>query len=138
YAARTLRRNRAFTAAAILSLALGVGANTAIFSLIDALLLRSLPVHRPAELVQLELVERGRHGNSFGYPSIRALAARGDVFEGLSGFTPAAFNVGTRDGFERIAGALVTGGYYPTLGITPLAGRLLTLDDDRPGAPAVA
>src|SRR2546421_700651 len=64
YALRTLRNHAGFTAAAVLSLALGIGANTAIFSLIDALLLRSLPVRNPGELVQLKLVEMGRAGNS--------------------------------------------------------------------------
>jgi predicted permease len=138
YAARTLRRNRTFTAAAILSLALGIGANTAIFSLFDALVLRSLPVHKPAELVQVQLVELGRPGSSFGYPSIRALAARTDIFEGLFGFTPAVFNVGSQDGYEHVPGALVTGACYETLSIAPLAGRLLSRSDDRPSAPPVA
>jgi putative ABC transport system permease protein len=138
YALRTLRNNPGFSTAAILSLALGIGANTAIFSPINALLLRSLPVPKPAEIVQLLLVEQGRRGSSFGYPSIGALAGRTDIFTGVCGFTSAAFNVASRDGNQRVAGAWVTGGYYPTLGIDAFAGRLLTPDDDRPGAPPVA
>jgi predicted permease len=138
YAWRTLRNHPGFSAAAVLSLALGIGANTAIFSLIDALLLRSLPVRNPGELVQLELVELGRHGNSFGYPTIGALAARTDVFAGLCGFTAATFNLTGTDPAERVPGAWVTGGYYPTLGVEALAGRLLAPDDDRPGRPPVA
>jgi predicted permease len=138
YALRTMRKNLGFSAAATLSLALGIGANTAIFSLIDALLLRSLPVRNPGELVQVMLVENGHPGNSFGYPAVGALAARTDVFAGLCGFTSAAFNLSSADGVERVAGAWVTGGYYPTLGLPPFAGRLLTPGDDQRGAPPVA
>ncbi len=138
YAFRTIRNNAAFSTAAILSLALGIGANTAIFSLIDALLLRSLPVRNPAELVQLFLVEQGHLGNSFGYPSIGALASLTDTFAGVGGFTSASFNVTSPEGTERVSGAWVTGGFYPALGLEPFAGRLLTPDDDRPGAPPAA
>ncbi|HXB70298.1 MAG TPA: ABC transporter permease [Candidatus Acidoferrales bacterium] len=138
YGLRTMRKNLAFTAAAVLSLALGIGANTAIFSLIDALLLRSLPVHNPGELVQVMLVQQGHAVNSFGYPAIGALAARTDLFAGLCGFSDAAFNLTSGDGVERAAGAWVTGGYYQTLGLQPFAGRLLTAGDDQPGAPPVA
>jgi len=138
YPLRTIRNNAAFSTAAILSLALGIGANTAIFSLIDALLLRSLPVRNPAELVQLFIVIRGRPVNSFGYPAIGALANLTDIFSGVCGFSSFAFNVTSAEGSERVTGAWVTGGYYPTLGLAPFAGRLLTPDDDRPGAPPVA
>ena len=138
YAVRTMRNNLGFTGAAVISLALGIGANTAIFSLIDALLLRTLPVRSPNELVQLLLVETGRRGDSFGYPTVRALAARTDVFAGVCGFTSASFNLIMPDASERVAGAWVTGGYYQTLGLTPSAGRLITPDDDQPGAPPVA
>jgi predicted permease len=138
YALRTMRKNPGFSAAAVLSLALGTGANTAIFSLIDALLLRSLPVHNPGEIVQVMLVEEGRAGSSFGYPAIGALAARRDLFAGLGGFTAASFNLTSGDSVERVAGAWVTGGYYQTLGLQPFAGRLLTAGDDQPDAPPVA
>jgi predicted permease len=138
YALRTIRSNRAFSAAAILSLALGIGANTAIFSLMDALLMRFLPVHNPGELAQLMLVERGRPGDSFGYPSIGALASRSDIFAGVCGFSGYSFNITSRSATERVPGAWVTGAFYRTLELEPFAGRLLTPDDDRPGAPAVA
>jgi predicted permease len=138
YALRTMRKNLGFSTAAVLSLALGIGANTAIFSLIDALLLRSLPVRNPGELVQVMLVEDGHTIDSFGYPSIGALAARTDLFAGLCGFTSYSFNLISGDGAERVAAALVTGGYYQTLGLQPFAGRLLTPADDQPGAPPAA
>ena len=138
YAFRSLRKNAVFSAAAILSLALGIGANTAIFSLIDALLLRSLPVPSPGELLQLQIIQLGRPGTSFGYPTIVALAGLTDIFEGVGGFTSVGLNVVSSEGVERVSGAWVTGGFYRTLGLEPFAGRLLTLEDDRPGAPPVA
>jgi predicted permease len=138
YALRSMRANPGFAAAAILSLALGIGANTAIFTLIDSLLLRSLPVPNPEQLVQLQLVELGRPGNSIGYPAIGALANRTDIFAGVAGFSSASFNVSEHEGSERVGGAWVSGGYYPTLALRPIAGRLLTTEDDRPGAPPAA
>src|SRR5215469_11078497 len=92
YALRGLRRNPAFTIAAVLSLALGIGANTAIFSLIDAMLLRSLPVRDPQRLVELMIYQNGSEGDSFPYPAVRALAAQKDIFYSLAGFSGAAFN----------------------------------------------
>ena len=138
YAFRAIRGNPTFSAAAIVSLALGIGANTAIFSLIDALLLRSLPVSDPGSLIQLQLVEQGRAGSSFGYPTVRALAERTDIFAGVCGFSSGSLNVGWHEDIQRVSGAWVTGGCYPTLGLEPFAGRLLTPDDDRPGSAPVA
>jgi len=138
YALRTVRSNRAFSAAAIVSLALGIGANTAIFSLMDALMLRFLPVRNPGELAEVMLVEQGRPGDSFGYPPIAALAGRKDIFSGVAAFTSYSFNVTSGDGTVRLPGAWVTGEFYQMLGIEPLAGRLLTPEDDRRGAAPVA
>src|SRR5882762_310812 len=89
YALRTMRHSPGFTATAVLSLALGIGANTAIFSLIDALMLRSLPVHDPQELVQLKIQAPGakRPGESFSYAMVTALADQKDVFSGVCGFS---------------------------------------------------
>ena len=84
------------------------------------------------------LVEQGHPGNSFGYPSVGALAARTEIFAGLCGFSSASFNLTSRDGSERVTGAWVTGEYYQTLGLEAFAGRLLTPGDDQPGAPPVA
>jgi predicted permease len=140
YALRGLRKNPVFTATAVLSLALGIGANTAIFSLIDALLLRSLPVRAPQELVQLTMLGRtGQPHESFSYPLVQALAAHSEIFSGLCGFSATStFTVGAPGSLEPTPGAWVTGEYYETLGIFPAAGRLLTRDDDRPGAVPVA
>ena len=132
YAVRTLRRSPGFAAVAIVTLALGIGANTAIFSLMDALLLRRLPVPDAQQLVQVAMQP------SFPYPLIGPLAEQREIFSGAFGFSAAAFNVGPPGAVERTSGAWVSGAYYDTLGLQPISGRLLTREDDRPGAaPAV-
>jgi predicted permease len=135
YGLRTIARNGTFSAAAVLSLALGIGANTAIFTLIDALMLRTLPVADPGGLVQVKMEGQG---DSFSYPVVRALAERRDIFAGVGGFSGASFNVDSREGAQRVTGAWVSGGFYAALGLEPLAGRLLGPEDDRPGAPPAA
>jgi putative ABC transport system permease protein len=139
YAARSLNNARGFTFVAVLTLALGIGANTAIFSVIQALLLRPLPVPHAADLRQLLLRTQDQSpANAFSYPLVQALAARRDIFAGVFGFAATTFTIGEADAAEDVDGAWVTGEYYETLGIAPIAGRLLTPQDDRPGAPAVA
>ena len=141
YAFRLFFKNPVFTCTVVLTLALGIGANTAIFSLIDALMLRWLPVRDPQELVQVRLQSPGANepgGESFSYPMVRALADQRDIFSGVAGFSGTSFDVGTPGSFSRVHGALVTGGYYSTLGLNPVVGRLLTDEDDRVGAPLSA
>ena len=133
YAQRTLRQNKGFTITAVLSLALGIGTNTAIFSLIDAVLLRMLPVPDPQELVEVMVNEAGHHIDSFSYPAIEALAQQTKSFDGLCGFSSATFNVSANGSVERTSGAWVTGEFYRTLGVAPMVGRMLTAQDDRPG-----
>jgi putative ABC transport system permease protein len=137
YALRGMRNSPGFTLTAVLSLALGMGANTAIFSLIDSLLLRSLPVRDPGALVELTIRQSGTSVDSFSYPVVRALADQKQIFAGLCGFSSATLNIGTRDAVERTRGAWVSGEYYETLGLEPELGRLLTRRDDEPGAPPV-
>ncbi len=133
-------RHRGFTAVVVLTLALGIGANTAIFSLIDALMLRWLPVRNPQELVQITFASRdqGPPGESFPHAMIRALADEKDIFAGVAGFTGSWMNVETSGTVSKVSGALVTGDYYETLGLTPVEGRLLSRSDDERGVPAVA
>jgi predicted permease len=139
YAFRTLRHNPGFTATAVLSLAFGIGANTAIFSLIDALMLRWLPVHNPQELVQLKWPRGDRPGeDSFSYQIVKALADQRDIFSGVCGFTGAGFDVGPPGSVRHVQGAWVTGDFYRTLGLSPVLGRLLERSDDEPGAPLAA
>src|SRR5579872_4638338 len=138
YALRGFRRSPAFRATAILSLALGIGANTTIFSLIDALMLRSLPVRDAQNLVELIIFQNGKRSDSFSYPVVRALADQKQIFAGLTGFTSAAVNVGLPDSIERTPGVYVSGEYYETLGIQPIRGRLIASSDDQPGSAPVA
>jgi predicted permease len=140
YGWRTMRQSPGFTATAVLSLALGIGANTAIFSLIDALMLRWLPVRDPQELVQLKIQFPGAKGpdNSFSYPMTGALADQREIFAGVCGFSSTGYDVGSPGSLTRVSGAWFTGGCYKTFGLKPVIGRLLTQEDDQPGAPLVA
>jgi predicted permease len=140
YALRTFWKNKTFAAAAIVTLALGIGANTAIFTLMDALLLRTLPVYRPQDLVQLTIAQPDDKLpiESVSYPLVLALDGEKDVFDGVAGFTSSTFTVGTGPSMSKIPGALVTGAFYETLGLRPAIGRLLSRADDVPHAPLVA
>jgi len=140
YAFRTFARNPGFVLVVVLTLGLGIGANTAIFSLIDALMLRWLPVRDPQELVQVKLQEPGDGPatDTFSYPIVRALGEQQEIFTGVAGFSGYSFNIGAGDSIGKVSGALVIGGYYETLGLNPEAGRLLTRSDDAPDAPLAA
>jgi predicted permease len=131
YAIRTLRRTPGFTVVAVLTLALGIGANTTIFSLIDAVLLRWLPVRNAQQIVQIGT-------STLPYPVIDPLANQRDIFAGAFGYGATSLNVGPHGAVERTPGAWVSGSYYDTLGLQAIAGRLLTPADDRPDAPAAA
>jgi putative ABC transport system permease protein len=136
YAARGLRRNPGFAAVAILSLALGIGANTALFSLANALLLRSLPVREPGALVQLN---RGATDSvSFTNPQWEAIRERQRLFENAFAYADQRFNLADEGPVRRARGALVSGEFFTTLGVRPAAGRLPTPAEDQRGCPATA
>ncbi len=132
----------AFTTVAVLTLSLGIGANTAIFTLIDALLLRSLPVPNSGQLLQVSMTPGGARvstlSDSLSYPVVRALAEQRDVFDGVGGFSTFTFDAGSPENVRRTPGAFVTGAFYETMGLVPVAGRLLTREDDEVDAPLVA
>ncbi len=114
YAFRIFVKNPGFTIIIVLTLALGIGANTAIFSLADALMLRWLPVRSPQELIQVKLQApggRGPGGESFSYAIVRALADQHEIFTGVAGFSGFSFDVGPPGSVGRVPGAMVTGGY---------------------------
>ncbi len=135
YAFRTLLKSPVFTIVAVLSLALGIGANTAIFTLLDQLLLRALPVKNPQELVALRM--RGMHygsnwgSNAISYPMYGDLRGNNQVFSDVFGrFTvPASLTFSGQT--ERISGELVTGNYFSSLGVGAAVGRTFTGDDDQ-------
>lgn len=148
-AARMLLKTPFVSGIAILSLALGIGANSAIFSIFDQLLLRPLPVPTPGQLVNLDAPgpkpgmqscsQAGDCDAVFSYPMFRDLERQQTTLTGLAAHIPYGFSLAI-DGEPMIAqGAIVSGSYFPTLQLIPAAGRLLTPDDDRTvGGHAVA
>ena len=136
YAFRALRKSPTFAFVAIASLALGIGANTAIFSLLDAVILKSLPVRAPNEL--LRVVEKGSDFGVFTNPLWEELRNRQDVFSHAFAYGSAEFNLAKGGETDPVSGAFVSGDFFNTLGVAPAAGRLLTIADDRRGCAPVA
>ena len=134
HASRSLRKAPGFSAVVILTLGLGIGANTAIFSLMDQVLLRPLPVHDPAALVLLDGPGpfRGRTMNAmtFSYPMYDDFRDRNEVFSGVLARFPLPTTIVWRGASERANGELVTGNYFDVLGVRPALGRLFSASDD--------
>src|SRR5690242_16648682 len=152
YGLRQLRRNPGFTVVAVITLALGIGANTAIFSLIDAVMLKSLPVHDPSRLVIFNWTAHKRWNGSvetssfgdctvqetanpagctFPYPYFELMRSDKDLFSGAAAFAGPAAVVLSGNGPARIAeGELVSGDYFSTLGVAAALGRTLGPEDD--------
>ena len=134
FAVRNLKKAPVFTTVAVLSLALGIGANTAIFTLIDQVMLRLLPVKNPSELVLLD--GKGNHygnnrgANSFSYPMYKDFEARNQAFSGILGRVATAVSMGFHGQTERAAGELVSGSYFNVLGVPAAIGRTIAPDDD--------
>jgi putative ABC transport system permease protein len=151
YALRGLRRNPGFTAVAVLTLALAIGANATIFSLIDQALMRALPVANPNELVVLSFAgSNPGHTHSDGgdspgrmhelsYPMYRDLRDRNTVFSGLIAASKVTLGVEWNNQAESVPAEMVSGNYFTTLGVRPAVGRLFgTSDETAPGANPVA
>jgi len=140
FGVRMLLKHKGFTTVAILTLALGIGANTAIFSLLDALLLKPLPGVAEAErLVQIGRTNSGAGFNPFSYADYRDFCAQNTTLIGMAAETQQAFHLGTDKIAERIQGALVSGNYFETLGVKAAQGRLLLpADAETEGAFPVA
>ena len=146
YAFRTLGKNPGFTIVAIITLALGIGANTAIFSLTDQVLLRLLPVERPKELVVLRSPgpspgrnwNDGPGGTSFSYPAYKDLRDQNQVLAGLVARFSTQVSVVAQGSSELATGELVTGNYFSVLGVQPAMGRVFGAEDETaPGANSV-
>ncbi len=141
---RLLWKNPGFTAVAVLSLSLGIGANTAIFSLVDAVLLKLLPVKSPEQLVVLDAFNQRGERNNFSYPMFERLRDHPQVFTGifaaLDGTNRMEVAVPDPGGRKEQAEVLlVSGEYFQVLGVNPVIGRTLTAEDNRnPGAHPVA
>jgi predicted permease len=138
YALRLLRKSSAFTVTAVLSLGIGIGMNTAIFSLLDAVLLQNLPVRAPEELVVLAERFGSRESFSFSSPALAALK-KNDTLTGLSAFRPWRIRTTLHGDPQLVNGQLVSGDYFGLLGVRAYLGRTLTKQDDQvPGANPVA
>ena len=140
YAARQLRHNPAFTSVAVLSLALGIGANTAIFQLVNAVRLRSIPVEKPEDLAYLDFAKgSSRSGNfstrsaRFTYRGWQELQKLDRPFSGFVAWSAQRFNLATGGEFRWAEGVYVSGDFFRVLGVRPLIGRAITNIDDQPG-----
>jgi putative ABC transport system permease protein len=139
FGARMLAKHPGFTAIAVLTLALGIGANTAIFSLVSQILLRRLPVRNPGELVILRspgptrghLWSDGDEAQSFSYPMYKGLRDTNTVFSGMLARFVFPASIAYQGQTERGSGEMVSGNYFEVLGVGSALGRLLTLDDDK-------
>jgi putative ABC transport system permease protein len=139
YALRQLRKSPGFTITVVLTLALGIGANAAIFTLFDQALLRMLPVEKPKELVRFFWTGGfsgsmssfgGDAGNYFSYPMYKDLRDKNQVFQGILAADRAGVGVSWRNSAESKDAEIVSGNYFQLLGLKPAAGRLLTQQDD--------
>jgi macrolide transport system ATP-binding/permease protein len=164
YAVRTMLNHRTFTCLAVFSLALGIGANTAIYSFVDSILLRSLPVEDPESLVVLKWRakdprvpgqpwrpfvmhsmsgsayddEAGLTSGIFPFPAFELFEHTDTVFSSVFGYYPAGdLNVMVEGSADRVTGEYVSGDYFRGLEVAPIAGRMVVSEDDRAGAPAV-
>src|SRR3712207_635913 len=137
YAGRMLRRSRAFTAAAVLTLALGIGANTAIFSVVNAVLLRPLPYPDSDRLV-IMWEKTPEMETSVSYPNFKDWAAEQQVFAQLGATRLQSFNLTGAGEPERLQGRMVTHGFFPALGVEMHRGRGFVAEEDRAGGSDVA
>src|SRR6266566_3992512 len=162
YGIRMLAKNPGFTVVAVLTLALGIGANTAIFSLVNAVMLQSLPVRNPEQLVvprwsahswpqdtgtssfgDCSEINRARPGPnsggcSFSYPMLKEIRAQKGLFSGVAAFAgPAQLELSGNGAASMVRGELVSGDYFQTLGVPAALGRTLEPSDEQPGATPV-
>jgi predicted permease len=156
FALRQMRKSPGFSTVAVLTLALGIGANTAIFSLINSIMLRMLPIKDPQSLVQLNWVSSGEAtfyhsynavtcledrkafadtGCSFSYPVFERMKTQHDVFSGVFAFAPIDLTVNFSGRTSAVRGLFVSGDFFTTLGVQPALGRVLIPSDDADGAP---
>jgi predicted permease len=138
YALKWLLRSPGFAAVAVLSLGIGIGFNAALFSIVDALLFRPLPVERPDRLV--DVYTKGSDGDTYAtnsYPDFLDFRAKNTVFGDMLAYSPSIAAVKAGDRSRMALGEIVTGNYFQLLGVNAAMGRTLLPDDDTPGAPRV-
>src|SRR5499433_2601088 len=129
YGVRVLSKYPGFTTIAVLTLSLGIGANTAIFTLLDKVLIRTLPVDRPHQLVTF-VEDAGGAPGIFSYPLYAELRDRNDVLSGLVAYWQRPFSLSDGSQSERVIGQIVSGNYFTTLGVRPALGRFFLPEAD--------
>src|SRR5262245_34611164 len=135
YGARMLIKSKGVTIIAVLSLAVGIGANTLIFSIVNAILLRPRPVAQPDQLVELYTTHKRQLYHTTSYPSYLDFRVRNQVFSGLAAYSIREFKLGGAEEVEKVWGETVSGNYFDVLGVRPLKGRAFLPDEDlTPGA----
>ena len=139
YGARMLAKHKAFTAIAVITLALGIGANTAIFSVVNELLLRPLPYRDPAGIVMLwEVSPEGRHQNTTSRANYRAWKTQSSSFAEAAAFSDQRFNLSGAGEPEQISVQMATPEFFKVLGVEPLLGRTFSADDEGAGKERIA
>ena len=138
YAIRLLLKSPGFALVAVLTLALGIGANTAIFSVTDAVMLKLLPVKNPKQLVYFRLHSPQEHGSAFSRAEVTEFQKRGHSFSGMSAFDTLRLMSNVDGHPELISGQCVSGTFFSVLGVGAIVGRTLAGEDDEVGRPGVA
>ena len=139
YGFRMLMKTPVFTVVAVLSLALGIGANTTVFSLMDAVMLRSLPIQHPEQIVEVATVIPGNSPHyDFSYPLYAGLRDNNQSLSGLVAYSTTNFGLAVGDQTDRIRGEMVSSNYFSVLGVQPTIGSAFAPSDEQPGAPRAA
>src|SRR6185295_16115015 len=133
YAIRSLLKRPGFTFVVVLTLALGIGANTAFFGIVNAVLLRSLPYKNPDRLVVLWEKVSGDKRNPTSYPNFLDWRAQNKSFETMAAYSFTDFSLGGYNQTERIEGELVSESYFQLLGVGPAYGRVFTAEENQTG-----
>src|SRR5438045_1812787 len=131
YAVRTLWKSPGFTAVAVIALALGIGANTAMFSIVNGVLLRPIPYAKPERLLKLYTSAPQFRDGSVSYPNYLDWQQRSQSFETLGAYRNETFNLTGQGEPERLRGQMASAVMFNALGVTPILGRTFTIDEDR-------
>src|SRR5215207_3552209 len=138
YGARMLIKNPGFTSVAVLTLALGIGANTAIFSVVNAVLLRPLPYPEPIQLVQLRVERSGKPYAEIGSATFLEVKAQSHSLARIASYTGGDMTLTGAGSAERVVAGAVTADFFPLLGVQPALGRNFTREEDTPNGPKAA
>ena len=134
YGFRVLAKSPAFSLIAILTLALGIGANTAIFSVVNGVLLNPLPFRQPEQLVSLFQKIKNFDNGSISYPNFKDWQRMNTTFAGMAAYRSVGFNLSGNGEPERLRGEMISAGFFEILGVNPILGRTFTVDEDHIGA----